>query len=76
MSKLNILKTTYPDETFQTPEEWMDAIGAKSNYRHDGSSIAREVSVDDWIFINRIVKNIPVFGKGTWESFLTSSRKY
>mgnify|MGYP003353585706 FL=1 len=71
MDKLKIGKTILPDEQFATPAEWLDAIGAKPSYRNDGSSIAADVSVDEWIYYNKLVTKTPVLDQERWSEFVS-----
>jgi|AACY02.3.fsa_nt_gi hypothetical protein len=74
MENLNVT-TILPTETFSSKEEWMNSIGLKPVYREDGTSIAKDVVEDEWIYINRINRGIKTFTKKTWEEFV-SHRKY
>lgn len=74
MENLNVT-TILPTETFSSKEEWMNSIGLKPVYREDGTSIAKDVVEDEWIYINRINRGIKTFTKKTWSEFV-SHRKY
>ena len=71
MEKLKVKTTILPTESFSSPEEWLQAIGAKPVYRQDGTSIAAQVSLEDTISYVRRLKGIPSFTQKTWADFVS-----
>lgn len=68
----NLRVTTFiPDETFNSQEEWMRAINLKPSYRNDGTSIMKDVELDEHIHFNRMAKGIQNFTKKTWCEFVS-----
>ena len=74
MNNLKV-RTILPNETFNSREDWMKSLGLKPIYREDGTSIAKDVDIDEHFYFCKLLLGFRTFTKKTWSDFV-SHRKH